>query len=375
MSIKVFTVTNRKDLKEFINLPYRLHSKEVGWVAPLLIEVKRVLNKKKNPFFDHAILQQFIARNDGVTVGRIAAIVDQNYIEARNEAIGLFGYFDCINDLDVAKALFNTASQWLREKQMVKMIGPINPSLNDEIGVQLDSFKIPPAVRMPWNPSYYPKFYNSAIFHKVTDLLAWNLTKNTASEQMIKTSQVTLNRSSITFRNLEMKNFYRDIEVFQDIYNQTCSDSWGFVTWTADEFTSVAKSLKPVIDPKLVLIAEHNGNPVGFSIAIPDTNISLKRMNGKLLPFGFIKRSWYSRKIKRFRIMILRVINEYRNRGIETAMYQETWRVGTEVGYESCEISGILEGNEPMNRAASMMGAEIYKTYRVYERKLQHAAI
>jgi len=370
MTMKIKPVRTSRDRKEFIQLPYKLHLKCQAWVAPLLSEVITALDPNRNPFFEHARMEQFIAQVNGKTAGRIAAIIDENYIQVENEAIGLFGFFDAVNDHDVANALFNTASQWLREQGMVRMLGPSNPSMNDEIGVLINAFDIPAAIKMVWNPPYYPLLYDNAGFNKAMDFFAWNLEKENTSERLLKMGKLILKRSKVTFRHPDMKRFDEEIKIFRELYNQAWSENWGFVPWTETEFNHAAKGLKQILDPKLVLIAELDNKPVGFSIALPDMNFALKRINGRLFPFGLLKLLWYSRKIHRIRIPILGVAKEYRNRGIDTAMYYETWRIGTEKGFDGCEMSWILENNTQMNRAAKMMGADLYKTYRLYERPL-----
>ncbi len=370
MAIKIHQVKRPKDRNKFISFPYKLHSNEKNWVPPLITEVKSILDSNANPFFEHSEMEFFLAYENGKLLGRIAAIIDENYIDVRKEAVGLFGFFDSVNRKDVAKALFNTASRWLREKGMVKILGPTNPSMNDEIGILIEGFDLPPAIKMVWNPPYYPELFEAAGFYKAIDIYAYNLTEDMVSERLKKIGEMILKRTKINLRNPNFKEFDKEIRIFRRLYNEAWSDNWGFVPWTEAEFVHVAKSLKKVLDPSLVFIAELDGEPVGFSIAIPDLNYAIKRTNGRLFPLGLLKILWYSRKIHRLRIAILGVKKQYRNRGVDTAMYYETWRVGTGKGYDGCEMSWVLENNEKMNKAAQMMGAEKYKTYRLYERKL-----
>lgn len=333
--------------------------------------MKTTLNKEKNPFFQHAEMEMFLARFNGKVVGRIAAILDHNYLKACRQLVGLFGFFECINDLDVAHALFNSASMWHRQNKLRKILGPTNPSMNDEIGVLLDAFDEPPVVKMVWNPDYYPALYDASVFDKAKDVYAYSMTKEDVSERLLKLGELLVKRSKVTFRHPNMKKFGQEIEIFREVYNQAWSDNWGFVPWTEAEFKHVARSLKQVIDPNLVLIAEDNGKPVAFSLALPDINHALRHVrNGKLFPFGLMKLWWQSRKIHTARVVILGVVKEYRHRGIDTALYYETFRIGTEKGYYQAEMSWILEDNDAMNRALEMMGAKRYKTYRLYERML-----
>ena len=372
MPITVKTVRTSKGKNEFIRFPYRLHRGQPCWVAPLISEVKTSLNTDRNPFYEHAEIEMFLAYRDGRLVGRIAAIIDQNFINVRNEAVGLFGFFDAIDDDYVAKALFNSASAWLREQGMIRMLGPANPSMNDEVGVLVDAFDELPAIKMVWNPSYYPVLYEQAGFKKAMDLWAWTIDQTSITDRLIRVGEKIVKRTKVTFRHPDMKKFNDEIELFRRIYNKAWVENWGFVAWTEAEFQHVAKGLKQIIDPKLALIAEDNGTPIGFLLALPDMNVALRRLNGRLFPFGLLKLLLYSRKIDQVRVVIMGVVEDCRNRGIDTAMYYESFRIGIENGYKSGEMSWVLENNEPMNRALRMMGARKYKTYRMYERLLQH---
>ncbi len=370
MSFSIEPVRSKRDLTEFIKFPYRLHSGYSAWVPPLMSEVRDVLDTSKHPFYRHASIDLFLARLNGKVVGRIAAIIDNNFIDVQEQKIGLFGFFDCIDEQDIANALFDRAGETLKKGGMITMLGPTNPSMNDELGVLVDAFNIPPAIKMVWNPSYYPLFFDEAGFDKAMDLFAWTMEEADVSERLMRLGKAILKRTKVTLRNVDMKNFDHEVRIFREVYNSAWSDNWGFVPWTEAEFDHVAKSLKQVIDPDIVLIAEYEGRPVAFSMALPDINLALKHINGRLFPFGLPILLWYARKIDRIRIPILGVIKEYRGRGIDTALYYETFRRATEKGYHSCEMSWILEDNELMNKAAEMMGARKYKTYRLYERAL-----
>ncbi|MBM3325595.1 MAG: N-acetyltransferase [Calditrichaeota bacterium] len=370
MSLAIIPVYTEKELRAFIQFPYRLHCRQPVFVPPLLSEVKTVLNPKKNPFYEHARMQMFLAVWDKQVVGRIAAIVDDNFINVRQEMVGLFGFFECVDDIDVAHALFNSASQWLRRLELRKMLGPANPSMNDEIGVLLDNFDQPPTVKMVWNPPYYPALYENSVFRKAMDVHAWWANTEDISDRLLKFGEAILKRTKVTFRNVNMKKFDEEVETIRAIYNSAWSQNWGFVPWTAAEFHHAAKGLKQIVDSDFVIIAEVDAKPVAFVLALPDINIALKHINGRLFPFGFIKLLWYSRKIKTARVVILGVIKEYRGRGIDTALYYKSFLTAKEKEYIGGEMSWILENNEPMIKALQMMGARRIKTYRLYERDL-----
>ena len=370
MTIKVIPVHTKREHAEFIRFPYKLHRRSKAWVPPLLSEVKTTLDPVKNPFFQHASIQLFLAKLGKRCFGRIAAIIDQNYIDTQQEMIGLFGFFDAVDDLDIARALFNTASKWLREEGMKKMLGPSNPSMNDELGVLIDSFDIPPAVKMVWNPPYYRNLYEQCGFVKSMDLQAWQMHADDASERVMRIGELVKKRTKIELRNPDIKKFDREIAIFRKIYNKAWSGNWGFVPWTEAEFDHAAKSLKQIIDTDLVFIAELDGKPVGFSLTLPDFNQALIKISGRLFPFGFLKLLWYSRKIDSSRAIIMGVLPEYRNRGIDTMMYVESIKITKIKGWPNAEASWILENNLPMIKALEMMGAKPYKTYRIYERPL-----
>ena len=364
------TVKSRRDLSDFINFPYLLHKGQESFVPPLVSEVKDALSADKNPFYQHASIELFLARKNGKVVGRIASIVDKNFIEAQGQKIGLFGFFECIDDNEVANSLFERATQDLKEKKMQMMLGPSNPSMNDEIGILIDAFDLSPAVKMVWNPPYYHALLENAGLKKAMDVFAWDMHEDDATDRLKRMGLAILKRSKVNIRKVNMKRFREEVETFRQVYNAAWSDNWGFVPWTKEEFEHAADSLKQIVDPDIVLIAEDQGRPVAFSLGIPDINLALKHTNGRLFPFGLLKLLYYSRKINRIRIPILGVIKEYRGRGIDTALYYETFRIGTGKGYHSCEMSWILEDNVQMNRAAEMMGARKYKTYRLYEKSI-----
>lgn len=370
MSIKIKPVTSATDRDEFLKLPYKLHNRWRGWVAPLISKVKNNFDPNENPFFRHADIQMFLAQIDGHTLGRIAAIVDHEFITARNRAIGQFGFFECVNDRDISIALFNTASQWLREEGMVWMIGPTNPSIHDEIGVLMDSFEIPASIRMVWNPPYYPDLMERAGFSKAIDLYAYKVMKNDVSQKLQETGEKILTRSRATIRSLNLKNFDHELKIITTIYNQTWVKSWGFVPMSKEELEFLFKSIKRIIDPGVVLIAEVDGKPVGFSFSLPDYNSVLKHLNGRVFPFGYPVLFWHSRKIRHMRSVMLGVLSKYRNRGIDTALYYKTWENTRKKSFDSFELSPIFEDNIQMIRAANMIGAERYKTYRLYQRQL-----
>lgn len=373
--MEIVPVTSSKQMGSFVKLPWKIYKGDPNWVPPIISEFKKLLNPKINPFFEHSEAQLFLARKANETVGRIAAIVNYNHIEVHNEQVGFFGFFETIEDYEVAQALFEKAGEWLRVKGMKVMRGPVNPSTNDECGLLIQDFTSPPVIMMTYNPRYYQEIIERFGFQQSKDLYAYfmlrsDLERDTPPERLERLSALIKKRGNIVLRNPNMKRFSQEVLVFRNIYNRAWEKNWGFIPWTDKEFDYLAKTLKTVVDPELVFIAEVNGEPVGFSLSIPDVNQAIKRINGRLFPFGIVKLLWYSRKIDTLRIAAMGVIEEYRNVGIDVLFYYETFRLGLKKGYVKGEMSWILEDNLPMNRILENIGARVYKVYRLYDYKI-----
>ncbi|MDZ7295856.1 MAG: hypothetical protein ONB14_10615 [candidate division KSB1 bacterium] len=364
-------VASRRDLDRFVKLPWSIYRGNPYWVPPLIVDVKKLLDRKKNPFFQHSEAEYFLAERDGLVVGRIAAIVNDNHNKFHNEKTGFFGFFECINDQEVANALFDAAASWLRNKGMEIMRGPMNPSTNDTIGLLLDAYDKPPVIMMTYNPPYYVDLVNGYGMTKVMDVYAyWMDASQPLPEKLIRVTEKVRTKEGLQFRSINMKDFWGEVDRIHQIYNKAWSYNWGFVPMTTEEFHHLAKDLKSVVDPDLAFIAEMNGQPVGFCLTLPDFNQALHKINGRLLPFGIFKLLYYARKINQARVITMGVIREYQKRGIDGLFYLETYRRAVAKGYKGGEFSWVLENNVMMRRTAEMMGGKIYKTYRIYDYKL-----
>ncbi|MDZ7385237.1 MAG: N-acetyltransferase [candidate division KSB1 bacterium] len=364
-------VASRRDLDRFVKLPWSIYRGNPYWVPPLIVDVKKLLDRKKNPFFQHSEAEYFLAERDGLVVGRIAAIVNDNHNKFHNEKTGFFGFFECINDQEVANALFDAAASWLRNKGMEIMRGPMNPSTNDTIGLLLDAYDKPPVIMMTYNPPYYVDLVNGYGMTKVMDVYAyWMDASQPLPEKLIRVTEKVRTKEGLQFRSINMKDFWGEVDRIHQIYNKAWSYNWGFVPMTTEEFHHLAKDLKSVVDPDLAFIAEMNGQPVGFCLTLPDFNQALHKINGRLLPFGIFKLLYYARKIDQARVITMGVIREYQKRGIDGLFYLETYRRAVAKGYKGGEFSWVLENNVMMRRTAEMMGGKIYKTYRIYDYKL-----
>jgi GNAT superfamily N-acetyltransferase len=308
-------------------------------------------------------------------VGRIAAIINDNHNIEHDDKVGFFGFFECVNDQAVASALLDAAGAWLKEHGMQQIRGPVNPSMNDEAALLVDGFDSPPQVLMTYNPTYYQALLENYGMHKVMDLFAYILQNATyQSEKMKRMVNLLRERTGITIRSMDFKNkanFKRDTAILKTIFNAAWEKNWGFVKITDDEFDFLVNDLKQVAEPSLVLIAEHQGKPVGFAITLPNINeVLIHNKKGSLL--GAL---WHlvtkKKKISSVRIFVLGLLPEFRNKGIDTLMYAETADTAHKLGCDTGEASWILESNEAMNKALTqIMQASKYKTYRIYERDI-----
>ncbi len=355
-----------------------IYAEDPHWVPPLEMDRMKLINEVKNPFYSHAETGWWLAERNGKPVGRIGAIVNHNYNTAQNENAGFFGFFESVNEPAVASALFREAETWLRGKGMKVVYGPANPSSNDEYGLLIEGFDRPPVLLMTYNPPYYASLIEQNGFVKDQDLFAWLLSQDNArSEKLHRVSTALAQRGKITVRPMNVKNFTQEVERIKQIYNAAW-ENVGFVPFTDAEMDFLAKDLKQIYDPELVLFAEVEGNTVGFALSLPDVNqafhtgrpIPRGAMN---LPSGIWKLMTKKKAIDTVRIIVLGVLKEYRNRGVDAMLYSETMNVAKRKGYQYGEASWVQETNIPMNRAAQMMNGVKYKTYRVYKKNLDYA--
>lgn len=362
-------VATRKDLTAFIKFQWKIYKNDPYWVPPLIMERKAMLNRKKNPFFHHGDMELFLAEKDGAITGRIAAIRNDLHNKIHNENIGFFGFFECINDQETANALFDAAKAWVKSNGFTTMRGPASPSSNDEWGMLLDGFDDSPRLLMPYNPKYYLDLCEGYGMKKIKDLYAYKLEnkKVSSSEKLMRGAEIVRQRTGVKIEALNMSKFKEALEKVKDIYNKAWAPNWGFVPLTNEEIDHMAKDLKPLVEPSLVLFAELDGKTVGFALVMLDYNQIFKELNGRLFPFGFIKLYTMKRQIKWSRVITLGVIPEYQKRGLDSILYYEVLTRAHKIGIDLGEASWILEDNEMMNRGAQLMNGELYKKYRVYD--------
>lgn len=368
-TINITTVQSNKDLMRFIKFQWEIYKGDKFWVPPLIMDRKKILNKEKNPFFKHAQAEYFLAERDGKLVGRIAAIKNDLHNKYHNDKVGFFGFFECINDQEVANALFDTAKKWLKEHGMDAMRGPANPSSNDEYAMLLEGFDDEPRLLMTYNPKYYLDLCDNYGFKKAKDLYAWKLEnkKVISSDKLKRVAEIAQKRSGIKITQLNMKKFNSEVEKVKYVYNKAWAPNWGFVPMTDEELDAMAKDLKPLVEPSLVLFGEINNELVGFALVMLDYNYIFKQINGKLFPFGFLKLFTEKKKIKWSRVITLGLIPEYQKRGLDSVFYWEVVNRAHKLGIDLGEASWVLEDNDMMNRGAEVMKGELYKKYRMYQ--------
>ena len=375
-SLEVQPITSARDLEAFIDFPFKLYAASRQWVPPFIEERRAFFNPRKNPFFEHAHHQLFLARRNGAIVGTVGAVVDDRHNEIHTERAGAFGFLELIDDREVAQALLRAAESWTRAQGMHVIRGPLNFSTNHECGLLVDGFDEPPMIMMTYNPTYYERLIEAAGYVKAQDLLAYigNLDElwNNAPAKAFRTAEMAIHRQGIRVRHADMRHFDRDVQLATQVYNRAWQRNWGFVPLTQREFQHISGSLKPFLDPHLLFIAETaDGTPIGVSVSLPDLNQPLLwGAGGHMFPFGIPKLLWYRRRIDQFRLTLLGVVEEYRGRGLEAFFLVETVRSARQRGYKRMEGSWILESNTMMNRITQRLGMRHYKTYRVYEKPL-----
>lgn len=370
-TISIAPILSKSETLPFIKFAWQIYRNYPQWVPPLLMDRKKLMDREKNPFYKHADAEFFLARRSGVIVGRIGAIINHNHNREHHQKIGFFGFFECVNDQGVADVLFSTAKNWLRARGTTAIRGPASPSVNDEYGLLVDGFDRSPVVLMPYNPPYYATLIEKAGFGKVKDLYAYHMHKDRVfSGKLARVADAIKEREGLSFRSLNMKKFDEEVATLKELYNRAWQYNWGAVPMTDEEFDALAKDLKPVVVPGLVVIAEFKGEPIGFALSLPDLNIALKyNRRGYLLP-GLYCLMRHKKKINQIRIIVLGVIPERLKSGAGGMLFYEMARRSDELGFPEGEAGWVLEDNVMMNRGAELLNGERVKTYRIYEQSL-----
>ncbi|HSG81000.1 MAG TPA: N-acetyltransferase [Gemmatimonadota bacterium] len=373
MSIEVRPVETRGERRAFVRFPWRIYpGRYPAWVPPLLLEEHKRIDPSKSPFFGHGAVQLYLAYRDGEPVGRIAAIENRLHNETHSDRVGFFGMYESVEDAEVARALLDTAAEWVRGRGLESLRGPTNFSTNEECGLLIDNFDAAPFVMMTYNPPYYVEQLEGWGLAKAKDLLAYEVRYENFDQRRFALIERLVERSGLglAVRPIDMKNFDAEVSLVRDLYNAAWEKNWGFVPMTDAEVDHMAAQLKPVVDPDLALIGEAAGEPVGFALALPDVNQAIRHANGRLLPFGLLKLLWHMRRINGIRVITLGIKEKYRGSPLAALFYHEIFRRGVANGHRLAESSWILEDNIPMVAGVEKMGFHRSKTYRIYERSL-----
>ena len=363
-----------REVMRFLSVSYEIYRNDAHWVAPLLMDIKKVFTDA-NPLFEHAEMQLWVASRDGRDVGRIAAILDHNHNRATNDAAALFGFYECVDDGEVSRQLFGMVADWARQKGLKRLLGPMNPTTNDECGLLINGFDSSPVIMMTYNPRYYVTLVEAAGFRKAKDLLAFNIDLATIPLDRLSriATKIKQRNPNLTFRPVLRKTLQQDLAKVKEVYNSAWQDNWGFVPMTDAEVDFMAARLKPLLMEGLIWLAEAGTEPVGFLLALPDYNVPLKPLQGRLLTpkvLGFIPYLLGWKCPPRTRVLTLGVKEKYRAKGLESAMLIEGLKVGFDAGVRESEASWILEDNVSMCRVIEAIGGRAYKTYRIYQREV-----
>jgi GNAT superfamily N-acetyltransferase len=373
VSVSVRPVEGRKDLDRFIKLPFRLHRDHPLWVPPLITERREFLDRGKNPFFGHAEAEYFLAERGNEVVGRITAQLDTHWDRHNGGNDGMFGFFECEDDPEVAAALVEAAAGWLRQRGRERMLGPMDFTTNDECGILVDGFDRAPTILTPWHPPHYQRLLEGFGMAKTMDLLMWwlhlgELKQGDRFHDLIhQAAEASEKEHGVVVRKMRKRDMAAEIGRFMEVYNAAWDRNWGFVPITQEEVDYQAKNLKQILDENWAMIAEREGEVVGAALTLPDFNQVLKKMNGRLLPFGWWHFLTGRRRIDRVRVFALGVKPECQHLGVAAALYVRHIETAARLPQKAGETGWILEVNEPMNRAMEGMGGEVTRRYRLYE--------
>jgi GNAT superfamily N-acetyltransferase len=370
---EIVPVQSGADMRRFIEFPYDLYRNDRFWVAPLRSDEKKLLDTSKHPFWKRAEMHCFLALSDGKVCGRIAAIDDLAHNRATDERVGTFGFYESIDSESVAQALFQSARRWLAERGLTTLRGPLNPSINYECGLLVEGFDSSPCIMMTYNPPFYARLLESVGLHKAKDLFAYRLKPGETYEARwarLSRAVKLLSKSSVRIRPMRPDRFEAEVDAVWKLHSSAWRQNWGASPLTREEIQYLARQLKAVLIPDLALIAEIGDQPIGFGLCVPDMNQPLKHARGSLFPLGLLKILYFKSKITTVRVLALGVADQYRDLGVGAQLYANLVQKGLKLGYTEAECSWVVEDNAAMNRSLEFLGAERYKTYRIYESSL-----
>lgn len=372
MSVQISPVRGVRDLRAFVDLPFRLHA-GTPWVTPLRLERYAFLTQKLNAYFTHGRAQYFLARRGGRVVGRITAQVDHEYNRYHDSRTGMFGFLELEDDQEVADALIGTAEGWLRAQGCDRMLGPMNFQINDEAGVLIEGYDRAPLIREPWNPPYYVRRCERAGLSKAMDLLGWDLDisdRERMDPRLARIAQRARDRYGVTIRPMSFRHLRAEMDEFARVYNAAWSHNWGFTPYTEADLDAYTLDMRLVFDPDWFMIAELDSKTIAMAITIPDVNQILVRMGGRLLPLGWWHYLRRKHIVDRIRVGFLGVLPEYEHTGVAAALYVHHFETAAHSRCQHGEASFILETNSSMNRGLQAMGGRVDRRWRVYGRAL-----
>jgi GNAT superfamily N-acetyltransferase len=370
--IRIETVENRTQLREFVRFPLRIYTGDSPWVPPIWREEMMRLDRARGSFFQHSDAAPLLARDAaGELVGRIAAIRFNRHLEVYDDDVGFFGFFECVDDESVAKLLFAAAAEWLRGQGLKRMRGPASFTINEEIGLLIENFNEPPALLTTWNPPYYQRLVESAGLAKVEDLLAREVAFTDVDVRYLeRLAKAGARNGQVTIRQANLPKLETEIDILVKIYAEAWSENWGAVPFSREEFQKLAGDLKPFLLPECTLIAEYDGEPVGICVAVPDINVAVKACGGRLGPLGLLRFMLARRRIDLIRGLVAGVLKAHRNKGIESAFGARIAKALLDSRYRRIEFSWMLESNFRVHRVLENSGAKVTKRWRVYEREI-----
>jgi hypothetical protein len=371
LSLTIEPVRSGSDRSQFIALPFRLYSQDPFWVPPLRLDMKERLDEKRHPFFTQAKVRLFLARRGPQVAGRVAALVDEAHNRYHDEKAAGFGFLEFEEDQEVAAALLRRVAEWGRAQGMEKLRGPVNFSTNEECGTLVDGFDGPPVLMMTYNPPWHAGILESLGLDKGRDLLAYYIDRSASFDRLKRLSERVVKRYELKGRPIDLKRYDEELEIIRAIYNEAWANNWGFVPMERDEFRWHARKMKQILVPELAMIVEAKGEPIGFSLAMPDYNQALIKLKGRLFPFGLIKFLFLKRRISGIRVMAMGVKSAHRTIGAEGVMISRTIEEGLRLGYGWAELSWVLDDNEAMCKLAENMGARAYRRYRIWEAPIE----
>ncbi len=370
IAIQVVPVHTPREQKQFLELPWTIYRGDPHWIPPLRKNQRELVGFARHPFYEHSQAQAFLALRDGQPCGRVLAIVNTRHIELYQEKRGFFGFFECVDDSEVAGELFVAAKAWLAEREILDVRGPVNPSLNYECGLLIDGFDSPPMFMMTYNPPYYARLIEGCGFRKTQDMYAFwghiNMLETLDKKLKFVVDEST-RRFGVTLRRMNTKNFNQEVRTFLKIYNESLVGMWGFTPLSDGEINHMASSLKHLIAPEMTSIGEVDGRPVAAAFALLDYNSRIKKIDGRLFPTGFLRLLWNRKAIKQIRIISANVVPEFQRWGLGLVVLSRLLPDAIQWGVEQAEFSWVLESNHLSYASLKRGGAKLTKTYRLYD--------